>query len=148
MSTYYPRAGDIKEKWYLVDAKGEIVGRLASRVAAILRGKTSPTFHPAVNPQTHVVVVNADKAVLTGRKMKNKMYQSHSQYPGGFKEKSAEKLAQDKPGEILKLAIKGMLPKTRLGDATLTRLRVYASADHPHKAQNPELIKPTARKEK
>jgi large subunit ribosomal protein L13 len=140
MSTYYPKAGDMKEKWYVVDAKGEVVGRLASRIANVLRGKSEPTFHPAVNPGTHVVVLNADKAVFTGSKLKSKKYHSHSGYPGGYKEISAGALEQKKPGETLRRAIKGMLPKSRLGDASLTRLRIYTSDQHPHQAQNPVAV--------
>ena len=145
MGTYYPREGDLKEKWFVVDAKGEIVGRIASRIAAVLRGKMDPTFHPAVNPKTHVVVLNADKAVFTGKKMKAKTYSSHSQYPGGYKEVTAEQLAAKKPGEVLRRAIKGMLPKTRLGDAALTRVRIYTSDQHPHKAQAPQTVELTRR---
>lgn len=140
MGTYYPREGDLSEKWFVVDAKGEVVGRLASRVAAVLRGKMEPAFHPAVNPKTHVIVLNADKAILTGRKLKTKAYQWHSQYPGGYKEESAEHLAQRRPGEILRRAVQGMLPKTRLGDAAMKRLRIYTSDQHPHKAQVPKTI--------
>lgn len=145
MKTYYPRPGEIQEKWYLVDAKGEVVGRLASRVAALLRGKMSPNFHPAVNPKTHVVIINADKAVLTADKMKTKLYRRHSGYPGGLKEATAEELGRKKPGEILRLAIKGMLPKTRLGDRLLTHVKVYAGEAHPHTAQKPEPVKLTKR---
>ncbi|AXA35252.1 MAG: 50S ribosomal protein L13 [Candidatus Hydrogenedentota bacterium] len=145
MKTFYPRPGDIQEKWYLVDAKGEVVGRLASRVAALLRGKMSPSFHPAVNPKTHVVIINADKAVLTADKMKTKLYRRHSGYPGGLKEATAEELSRKKPGEILRLAIKGMLPKTRLGDRLITHVKVYAGETHPHTAQKPEPIKLTKR---
>jgi large subunit ribosomal protein L13 len=145
MSTFYPRPGDLQEKWFVVDAKGEVVGRLASRVAAVLRGKTLAGFHPAVNPNTHVVVLNADKAILTGRKMKTKMYQTHSGYPGGFKERTAEQMAAKKPGEIVRIAVKGMLPKTRLGDVLLGNLKVYAGDKHPHSAQKPAAINLTKR---
>ena len=140
MSTYYPKAGDIKEKWYVVDAKGEVVGRLASRIASVLRGKNDATFHPAVNPQNHVIVLNADKAILTGRKTKQKLYHRHSGYPGGYREETAEHLAARKPGEVLRFAVKGMLPKTKLGDALLTNVRFYTDDKHPHKAQQPEAI--------
>jgi large subunit ribosomal protein L13 len=145
MSTYYPRPGDLQEKWFVVDAKGEVVGRLASRIASVLRGKTLPGFHPAVNPNTHVVVLNADKAILTGRKMKSKFYQTHSGYPGGFKQKSAEQMAATKPGEILRHAVKGMLPKSRLGDVLITNLKVYTGDKHPHSAQKPAAITLTKR---
>lgn len=145
MSTYYPKAGDVKETWYVVDAKGEVVGRLASRIAAVLRGKNTPTFHPAVNARNHVIVLNADKAILTGRKMRQKKYHSHSGYPGGYKEIQADELARKKPGDILRRAIKGMLPKTRLGDALQRNVRIYNSDTHPHQAQNPKVIELTKR---
>jgi large subunit ribosomal protein L13 len=145
MGTYYPREGDLKEKWFVVDAKGEVVGRVASRIAAVLRGKMDPKFHPAVNPQTHVVVLNADKAILTGKKSKQKVYSSHSMYPGGYKEITAEQAEAKKPGDVLRRAIKGMLPKTRLGDAAMKRVRIYASDEHPHKAQAPQAIQLTRR---
>ena len=145
MSTFYPRPGDVQEKWFVVDAKGEVVGRLASRVAAVLRGKTDPKFHPAVDPKTHVIVVNADKAVLTGKKAKQKLYQRHSGYPGGFKQRTAEDLRREKPTEIMRHAIRGMLPKTRLGDDLMTHVIIYAAPEHPHKAQKPTLIQLTKR---
>ena len=140
MSTYYPRAGDLNEKWYIVDAKGEVVGRLASRVAAMLRGKCAATYHPAVDPQTHIVVINAEKAIFTGRKLRQKVYSRHSGYPGGYKEETAGALSRRKPGECLRRAIKGMLPKTRLGDVLLTHVKVYAGEKHPHSAQKPESV--------
>lgn len=140
MSTYYPKAGEIKEKWFVVDARGEVIGRLASRVAAVLRGKADPTFHPAVNSQNHVIVLNADKAILTGRKLRQKTYYSHSGYPGGLKEITADELERRKPGEVLRKAIKGMLPKTRLGDALACNVRIYTGDAHPHKAQNPQVV--------
>jgi large subunit ribosomal protein L13 len=143
MKTYYPQPGDIAEKWYVVDARGETLGRLASRVAAVLRGKHLPTFHPAVDPKTHVVVINADKVVLTGRKMNTKTYSRHSGWPRGYKEVTAMELSQRKPGEIVRLAVKGMLPKNRLGDQLVTHLKVYAGETHPHAAQKPEPVKLT-----
>ncbi len=143
MKTYYPHPEDIAEKWYLVDAQGETLGRLASRIAAVLRGKNLPTFHPAVNPKTHVVVINADKVVLTGSKMRTKVYYRHSGWPGGLKAATAMELNQRKPGELVRLAVKGMLPKNRLGDRLITHLKVYAGSTHPHAAQKPEPIKLT-----
>lgn len=143
MTTYYPKTEQVREKWYVVDAKGETVGRLASRIASVLRGKNAATFHPAVNPQNHVIVLNAEKAVFTGTKLKSKQYHSHSGYPGGYKVITAEKLEAKKPGETLKRAIKGMLPKNRLGARLLTNLRVYAGESHPHEAQQPVAIKLT-----
>jgi large subunit ribosomal protein L13 len=146
MSTFYPRPGDIQEKWYVVDAKGEVVGRLASRVAGLLRGKAEATYHPAVDPKTHVIVLNADKVVLTGRKMRQKVYHSHSGYPGGYKQISAEELSRKKPGDILRRAIEGMLPKTRLGNVLKTHVRIYTGDTHPHAAQMPKAISLVRRK--
>lgn len=140
MSTYYPKQGEIKENWVIVDAKGEIVGRVASRIAAVLRGKNNPTFHPAVNPQNHVIVLNADKVVFTGKKLRQKKYFRHSGYPGGIKEETAGALIQRKPTEVLRHAVKGMLPKNRLGDALLRNIRIYAGDTHPHEAQLPSEV--------
>ncbi len=137
MSTYYPKQGEIKENWYVVDARGEVVGRVASRIASVLRGKNEPTFHPAVNPHNHVIVLNADKVVFTGKKLRQKNYYRHTGYPGGLKQESAESMLQRKPTEILRLAVKGMLPKNRLGDALLRNIRIYAGDVHPHQAQLP-----------
>ncbi|MGB9692555.1 MAG: 50S ribosomal protein L13 [Candidatus Sumerlaeaceae bacterium] len=143
MKTYYPQPGDIAEKWYLIDARGETLGRLASQIAAVLRGKHLPTYHPAVDPKTHVVVINADKVVLTGRKMREKTYYRHSGWPGGFKQFTAEEINRRKPGELVRLAVKGMLPKNRLGDRLVTHLKVYAGETHPHAAQKPQVVKLT-----
>ncbi|PKO15644.1 50S ribosomal protein L13 [candidate division BRC1 bacterium HGW-BRC1-1] len=140
MSTFYPRPGDLQEKWFVVDAKGEVLGRLASRIASVLRGKTLAGFHPAVNPNMHVIVLNADKVVLTGRKMATKKYYRHSGYPGGFREEAVADVMAKKPTEVLQRAVKGMLPKTRLGDVLLGNLKIYAGEAHPHQAQLPETI--------
>lgn len=137
MSTYYPKQGDVKENWIVVDAKGEIVGRLASRIAAVLQGKNNPTYHPAVNPHNHVIVLNADKVVFTGKKVRQKKYYHHTGFPGGIREVSAERMLERKPTEVLRLAVKGMLPKNRLGDALLRNIRIYAGDTHPHQAQLP-----------
>ena len=140
MSTYFPKAGDLQDKWFVIDAKGEVVGRLASRLAGLLRGKTDATFHPAVDPRNFVVVVNADKAILTGRKMRQKLYHRHSGYPGGLKTINADELSRKKPGEILRLAVKGMLPKNSLGAKLLGNCNFYAGTEHPHQAQQPQEI--------
>ncbi|MBM3335496.1 50S ribosomal protein L13 [Candidatus Sumerlaeota bacterium] len=145
MKTYSPRPGDIAEKWYLVDAEGQTLGRFAARAAALLRGKHLACFSPHWDMKTHVVVINADKVVLTGRKMRQKLYIHHSGWPHGLKVTSAEKLKKDKPGEILRRAIYGMLPKTRLGRVMRKRLRVFAGPTHRHAAQNPEPITINAR---
>jgi len=138
MKTYSPKPGDLQEKWFIVDAEGQVVGRLAAKVAAVLRGKNLPTFSPHWNMGTHVIVINAEKAVLTGRKMRDKTYVHHTTWPHGLKSIKAQTLHQEKPGEILRQAILGMLPKTRLGDAMHKRLRVFAGPTHPHAAQQPE----------
>lgn len=140
MSTYYPKQGDIKETWSVVDAKGEIVGRVASRIAAVLRGKNDATFHPAVNPHNHVIVLNADKVVFTGKKLRQKKYYRHSGFPGGLKETTAEALMERKPTDVLRLAVKGMLPKNRLGDALMRNIRIYEGDTHPHQAQQPQEV--------
>lgn len=137
MSTYYPKQGEIKENWYVVDARGEVVGRVASRIASVLRGKNEPMFHPAVNPHNHVIVLNADKVVFTGKKLRQKHYYRHTGYPGGLKDTTAGAMMQRKPTEVLRLAVKGMLPKNRLGDALLRNIRIYAGETHPHQAQLP-----------
>jgi len=146
MRTYSPKKGDFEEKWYLVDAKDQILGRLATRIASILRGKTLPTFAPHVSPRTHVIVVNAKKIKLTGRKMTRKVYYRHTGYPGGIRSTTPEKLLEKNPAEIIRHAVWGMIPKNRLGNATMTRLRIYAGPDHPHKAQMPEPLKLETRK--
>lgn len=140
MSTYYPKQGEIKENWFVVDAKGEIVGRLASRIAAVLRGKTDPTYHPAVNPHNHVIVLNADKVVFTGKKLQQKHYYRHTGHPGGIRQTRADAMLDRKPTEVLRLAVKGMLPKNRIGDALLRNIRIYADETHPHEAQQPKEI--------
>jgi len=138
MGTYSPKPGEIAEKWYVVDAEGQIVGRLAARIAAVLRGKHLPTFAPHWNMGTHVIVVNAEKTVLTGRKMREKTYVHHTGWPHGLKSVKARTLHEKKPGEILRQAIWGMLPKNRLGRAMRKRLRIFVGPTHTHAAQNPE----------
>lgn len=146
MKTYTPKQGDLTEKWYVVDAQDQILGRLAARIAAVLRGKRMPTFTPYVNMQTHVIVVNADKVRLTGKKMKTKTYYHHTLYPGGIRSTTAEQLLQKKPTELVRRAVRGMIPHNRLGSATMKRLRIYAQPTHPHQAQNPEPLQLITRK--
>ncbi len=124
----------------MIDANGEILGRLAVKVATIIRGKNKPTFTPHVDTGDYVVIVNAGKVRLTGNKLKDKIYYRHTGYPGGIRKISAEKLLQKKPEEVLKKAIKGMLPKNSLGRKILKKAKIYASADHPHEAQQPEVL--------
>ena len=146
MKTYTPKQGDLTEKWYVVDAQDQILGRLAARIAAVLRGKRMPTFTPYANMQTHVIVVNADKVRLTGKKMKTKTYYHHTLYPGGIRSTTAEQLLQKKPTELVRRAVRGMIPHNRLGSATMKRLRIYAQPTHPHQAQNPEPLQLITRK--
>jgi large subunit ribosomal protein L13 len=146
MKTYAPKQGDITEKWYVVDAKDQILGRLAARIAAVLRGKRLPTFTPYADMQTHVIVINADKVRLTGKKLRTKTYYWHTLYRGGLRATTAQQLLQKKPTELLRRAVRGMIPHNRLGNATMKRLRIYAQPTHPHQAQNPELLPLITRK--
>lgn len=125
------------QKWYVVDAEGKVLGRLATEVARVLRGKHKPTFTPNADIGDFVIVVNADKVRLTGRKMKEKLYRHHSGYMGGLKETTPEKVLRKHPERLVEWAVRGMLPKSRLGDRLFTKLKVYAGPDHPHEAQQP-----------
>jgi len=138
MKTYTPKKGEIESKWYVVDAEGQVLGRLASRIATILRGKHKPQYTPFLDVGDHVIVINAAKVVLTGNKLDGKVYYRHSGYPGGLKETSCRRLMETHPERVIMTAVKGMLPHNALGRALLKKLRVYAGADHPHDAQNPE----------
>lgn len=138
--TYFEKPADVKETWHLVDADGKTLGRLAARVAGILRGKHRPTFTPNVDMGDHVVIVNAEKIHLTGNKMKDKLYRRHTGYPGGLKTATAEHLFRKDPTQLLVQAIEGMLPKNPLGNGMAKKLRVYVGPDHPHHAQQPALI--------
>ena len=138
--TYLEKPADVKETWHLVDAEGKTLGRLAARVAGILRGKHRPTFTPNVDLGDHVVIVNAEKIHVSGNKMKDKLYRHHSGYPGGLKTTSAEHLFRKDPTELLVRAIEGMLPKNPLGNGMAKKLRVYVGSTHPHQAQHPEPI--------
>jgi len=140
MKTYQAKKEEFKHQWYLVNAEGKVLGRLASGLAKILRGKHKPTFTPHVDTGDFIVVVNAGKVSLTGRKLKNKTYYHYTGYPGGIKEMSAEKLLAKKPAEMIRMAVKGMLPKTSLGRQMFRKLKVYAGPNHPHKAQKPEPV--------
>jgi large subunit ribosomal protein L13 len=136
--TYSAKKSDIDEKWWLVDADGEILGRLATQIATRLRGKHNPMFTPHVDSGDSVVVVNAEKIVLTGRKWMQKKYYRHSGYIGGLTEITAKKLLEKQPEDLIRFAVKGMLPKNRLGRTLLKKLKVYAGGAHPHEAQKPE----------
>ena len=137
MKSYMAKKDEVPRRWFVVDAQGKVLGRLASRIAMVLRGKNKPTFTPHMDTGDFVVVVNAAQVQLTGRKLDNKFYYRHSGYPGGIKEISARKLLQKKPEEILRHAVRGMLPKNSLGRHLLKKLKVYAGGEHPHQAQQP-----------
>ena len=138
MKTYSPRPQDIERKWYIVDAEGQVLGRLASKIAQVLRGKQKPIWAPHADVGDFVVVVNADKIRVTGRKAEQKRYYRHSGYPGGLKETSYKRMMAKKPEFILYHAVRGMLPHNRLGRKMLKKLKIYASPDHRHSAQKPE----------
>ncbi|MBX3303264.1 MAG: 50S ribosomal protein L13 [Nitrospira sp.] len=138
--TYVEKPILVKESWHLVDADGKTLGRLAARVASVLRGKHRPTFTPNVDMGDHVVIVNAEKIRLTGAKMETKLYRRHTGYPGGLKTATAEHLFRKDPTQLLTKAIGGMLPKTPLGNGMARKLRVYVGPNHPHHAQHPEPI--------
>ena len=138
MKTYSARPKDITRKWYVVDAAGVPLGRLASQVAHILRGKHKPMFTPSMDVGDHVIIINATKVAMTGRKAQTKMYYRHSGYLGGLKETTFEKMIVKHPTRVIELAVKGMLPHNSLGRAMFKKLKVYAGSDHPHTAQQPE----------
>ena len=139
-TTFMANASNIERKWYVVDAEGQTVGRLAAEVAKVLRGKNKPTFTPHVDTGDHVIVLNADKVVLTGKKLVQKTYFRHSGYPGGTTFTTAGKMLETKPERVVEMAVKGMLPKNSLGRKMFTKLKVYAGAEHPHAAQMPEVL--------
>ncbi len=140
MSTYVAKPADIKRKWYVIDADGLTLGRLASEVAKILRGKHKPEYTPFLDTGDHVIVVNAAKITLSGNKLDQKLYRYHTQYPGGLKEINYRVMMQKKQERVLELAVKGMLPKNALGRAMYRKLRVYAGPEHNHAAQKPETL--------
>jgi large subunit ribosomal protein L13 len=140
MKTFVAKEQDITRQWYLVDAKDKVLGRLATTVAIRLRGKHKPIFAPHVDTGDFVVVVNAEKVRLTGRKWDKKIYYRHTGYTGGLKQISAKKLREKRPEDILRFAVKGMLPKNSLGRRQLKKLKIYAGADHPHQAQEPKTL--------
>lgn len=141
MKTYTVKPEDIKRKWHVVDAEGRTLGRLASRIAVILKGKHKPIYTPYADVGDYVIVVNADKVRVTGRKMLQKMYYRHSGYPGGLKSTNLRDLLQQHPTRALEYAIKGMLPKNRLGRKMFKKLKVYSGSEHPHQAQMPQNLK-------
>ena len=140
MKTYMPSGKAIERKWYVVDAEGQTLGRLASQVAAILRGKNKPEFTPLLDMGAYVIVINAEKIHLTGKKLNQKVYSTHTGQPGGLKEVPYKQLLQTKPELAIKTAVKGMLPKNSLGRDMIKKLKVYAGPEHGHQAQKPEVL--------
>ncbi|KLU59747.1 50S ribosomal protein L13 [Peptococcaceae bacterium CEB3] len=139
MSTYFAKAADIERKWYVIDAAGLPLGRIATEAARLLRGKHKPIFTPNVDTGDHVIILNAEQVVLTGNKLMTKVYRTHSGYPGGLKEMSYKRLMQVFPQRAVEHAIKGMLPHNSLGAQMFRKLKVYRGAEHPHQAQKPEV---------
>lgn len=140
MKTQFAKKGDFDRKWYVVDAKDAVLGRLAVKVATYLRGKNKPVFTPNVDTGDFIIVINADKVRLTGNKQTGKMYYHHSGYIGGIKAKTAKDLLEERPEKIIEQAVWGMLPKNRLGRTMIKKLKVYRGAEHPHRAQSPEIL--------
>jgi large subunit ribosomal protein L13 len=140
MKTFVAKEHEVDRKWYLLDAQGKILGRLATQIASRLRGKHKPIYTPHADTGDFIVVVNADKIAMTGKKWDNKFYYRHSGYMGGLKEISARKLKEKRPEDIIRFAVKRMLPKNSLGRRQLKKLKIYAGPDHPHQAQQPERL--------
>ena len=140
MKTFMANPAAAERKWYVVDAEGQTLGRLATEVANVLRGKNKPTYTPHVDTGDYVIVVNASKIKVTGKKMEQKIYYSHSDYVGGMKETTLKEMMAKKPEKVVELAVKGMLPKGPLGRSMMTKLHVYAGADHEQAAQKPEVL--------
>lgn len=140
MKTQFAKKSDIEQKWYVIDAKDAVLGRLAVKIATHIRGKNKPIFTPNVDTGDFIIVVNADKIRLTGNKMDDKVYYHHTGYVGGIKAETAKKLSEKNPAAIIEKAVWGMLPKNRLGRAMIKKLKVYKGPEHPHKAQSPEVL--------
>jgi large subunit ribosomal protein L13 len=136
--TWTAKPGEVQQRWYVVDAEGQTLGRLATRIADTLRGKTKPEYTPHVDTGDFVVVVNAEKIHVTGKKLDDKIYYRHSGYPGGLKQRTLREQLGRRPTEVLRVAVKGMLPRNRLARRQLTKLKIYAGPQHPHEAQRPE----------
>jgi len=140
MKTYSANANDRDRRWYVVDAEGKTLGRLSTQIADILRGKRKPTFTPHVDTGDFVVVINAEKVSVTGKKRATKLYHRHSGYPGGLRTRTFEEMIEKRPEEVIRLAVKGMLPRNRLSRRQITKLKIYAGPEHPHTAQSPEIL--------
>ena len=140
MSSFIQKPAEVERKWYVVDAEGKTLGRMASEVAAILRGKNKPTFTPHVDCGDYVIVINAEKVAVTGKKRQEKIYKRHTGYPGGLRELTFEQLMEKHPEEVVRHAVKGMMPNGKLGRKMFKKLKVYAGPEHDHAAQKPEVL--------
>jgi large subunit ribosomal protein L13 len=140
MKTYSPKPADIRRQWWVVDAEGAVLGRLATQIAVVLRGKNKPMFAPHMDVGDHVVVINADKVVLTGKKLEQKEYLRYSGYPGGLRRVRYDTFLREHPDRVIKKAVRGMLPKNRLGRQMIRKLKVYTGSEHPHAAQKPQVL--------
>ncbi len=140
MKTYHLRKEDVVREWWIIDAEGKVLGRLATQIAKVLMGKHKPYYQPDVDCGDFVVVLNADKIIATGKRLEQKKYQFHTNYPGGLKERSLAWMLENKPEEVIRLAVKRMLPKNRLGHRMLKRLKIYRGSQHPHIAQKPKVL--------
>ncbi len=138
MKTYVPKEGEIVKNWHIIDAEDKVLGRVAVEAAKLLRGKHKPQYTPYLDCGDHVIIINAEKAKVTGKKLTDKIYYRHSGYPGGLKETTYEEMVKKHPTRAMMLAVKGMLPHNKLGRKLATNIRVYAGSDHPHEAQNPQ----------
>ena len=145
MRTYFPKKGDIEPRWFIIDAAGQVLGRLSTTIATIISGKNKPTYTPFLDTGDHVIVINAEKIVLTGKKEEDKIYRSHSLYPGGLKSKAARFVRAEKPESMIEEAVWGMLPKNKIGRKMLKKLKVYRGTKHPHAAQKPETLSVAAK---
>ncbi len=137
MKSFIPRERDIQKNWHVIDAEGQVLGRLATKAARLLTGKDKPIYTPFIDTGDHVIVINAEKVKLTGKKLTDKMYRHHTGYPGGLRETAAGMLMSKDPGKLIREAVIGMLPKTKLGRAMRKKLKVYQGSQHPHRAQQP-----------
>jgi large subunit ribosomal protein L13 len=140
MRTYFPKQGDIIPRWYIIDAADLVLGRLSTTIANVISGKAKPTYTPFLDTGDHVIVINAEKIRLTGKKETDKVYRHHSLYPGGLKEKAARFVRAEKPESMIEEAVWGMLPKNKIGRKMLKKLKVYRGTNHPHQAQQPEVL--------
>jgi large subunit ribosomal protein L13 len=140
MRTYFPKKGDIEPRWYIIDASDKVLGRLSSEIAKIISGKNKPTYTPFLDTGDHVIVINAEKIVLTGKKETDKIYRHHSLYPGGLKSTEARFVRAEKPESMIEEAVWGMLPKNKIGRKMLKKLKVYRGSAHPHSAQQPQQL--------